>query len=306
MGSLGFATAMSWWSRGGWAVREATFDTEALRQYFVRKYGPTEPTILAGSHLGGHVVYSMIERFPETYDGAIAGTMTGEPSLMMLKRRAFDLRLLYDHLFPGIPGSVVDFPSGPDTWRLAEAHAERTAAEQPELMNWFCSRVNVKRPELLPYILGEYSELLRELEERAGGNAFDNRNTIYTLYDDAERNSELNRKLPRFEADADAVEYLRLWVAPTGRLARPLLAFNKLADEPVPVEHTPFYDLLTQLQGTNHLFVQMYTDRVEGASYTGAELRTAMKLLLRWIQEGVRPAPGRLEPDREYVPPASG
>jgi hypothetical protein len=304
MNSLGFATAISWWSRGGWALREATFDTEALRQYFVRKYGPTEPTILAGSHLGGHVVYSMIERFPEVYDGAIAGTMSGEPSLMLLKERVFDMRLLYDHLFPGIPGSVVDFPAGADTWRLAEEHAKRTVAEKKDLASWFCTRVNVKRVELLPYIIGEYSETLRELRDRAGGNAFDNRNTIYTLYDDAGKNSRLNQELPRFAADAPAAEYLRRWVTPTGRLSRPLLAFNKIADEPVPPEHSRYYDVLTQIEGTNHLFVQMYTDRVAGASYTGAELRTAMKLLLRWIREGVRPVPGRLDADPDYVAPS--
>jgi hypothetical protein len=54
-GPLGYAVAQSGYSAGGYAVREAGHDTEALRLYFVRRFGPPKETWLSGESLGGSV-----------------------------------------------------------------------------------------------------------------------------------------------------------------------------------------------------------------------------------------------------------
>ena len=52
----GYAVAESGYSAGGYAVREAVHDTEALRRYFISKHGKPRETWLTGESMGGLVV----------------------------------------------------------------------------------------------------------------------------------------------------------------------------------------------------------------------------------------------------------
>lgn len=290
--SLGYAVAQSAFSRQGFALKEGVQDTEALRQYFVRKYGRTSPTIIAGSHLGGTIALDLMERHPDLYDGALSGGAPREPTLKWLKERVFDLRLQFDYFFPGLPGSAVKFPDGANTYAKVREQVTEITAKQPDRVAAFCRMANVKRIEELPNVIAFYSEILRELMERAGGNAFDNRNTIYTGSDD---DLKLNREIARFSADAAAVKYLRKWSTPTGRIKKPFLTINKLVDDIVPVENAKYYEQLTQIVGTSELYVQMYNARAERPSITGPEIKAGLVLLTKWIKEGVRPTPGLLQ-----------
>ena len=78
---LGFAVAQSKYSAQGWAAREGVLDTEALRRYFVDKYGETSPTIIAGHSQGAAITFKTIETYPEAYDGALPMCGTAEPAL---------------------------------------------------------------------------------------------------------------------------------------------------------------------------------------------------------------------------------
>lgn len=290
--SLGYAVAQSAFSRQGFALKEGVLETEALRQYFVKKYGGASPTIIAGSHLGGTVAMDLLERYPDVYDGALSGGAPREPALKWLKERVFDMRLLFDHFFPGLPGSVVKFPDGVNTYVKVREKVAEIAAKQPDRVAVFCRTVNIKRVDELPNVIAFYSEVLRELMERAGANAFDNRNTIYTGSDD---DLKLNREIPRYSADAAAAKYLREWSTPTGRIKKPFLTINKLVDDIVPVENAKYYEQLTQIVGASELYVQMYNARVERPSITGPEIKAGLVLLTKWIKEGVRPTPGLLK-----------
>ena len=52
---LGVAVAQSGYSAGGYAVREAGEDVEALRRYFAGRFGTPARTWLVGESLGGSV-----------------------------------------------------------------------------------------------------------------------------------------------------------------------------------------------------------------------------------------------------------
>ncbi|XOV89937.1 MAG: hypothetical protein ACFHX7_08620 [Pseudomonadota bacterium] len=97
--------------------------------------------------------------------------------------------------------------------------------------------------------------------------------------------------------DPGASDYLRKWYTPTGEIAAPVLAVNKLIDDFSPVEATRYYAGLVALKGTGQLFVQQYMPRVEGPSLIQPEFAAAFDQLLDWIREGKRPTPGLLALD---------
>jgi hypothetical protein len=289
LGELGYAMAQSAFSVQGFAVREGALDTEALRRHFVRTYGPTYPTIIAGSHLGGLITYDLIERFPESYDGALAMSGTGMPKLELCKQRMFDLRLLFDYYFPeGLPGSVVDFPEGVGFLKFREI-AARVVAENPERAEQLLRMFRLQDTQELVYCVALYSSILQDLYlNRAGGNAFDNTNTVYSGSDDDGR---LNREIPRYTSDPRAVEYLRRWTTPTCRISDPVLALNPLGDPIVPIHSTPYYAQACERAGATHLFVQMWMDQASPVA-DQEKFRYAFQALTRWIKDGVRPEPG--------------
>src|SRR5258707_6326380 len=51
--SQGYAFVQSGYAAGGWAIQEAVEDTEALRRYFMRKYGAPKETYITGHSMGG-------------------------------------------------------------------------------------------------------------------------------------------------------------------------------------------------------------------------------------------------------------
>lgn len=288
---LGYAVAQSRYSRQGWAAREGILDTEALRRYFVAKYGPTFPTVITGHSQGGAITYAMIEQYPEVYDGALPMCSAGPSALGFFKERVFDMRLLFDYYFPGLAGSVVEFPDGTDTSAKVAAKAKELIDADPEKAEWFAKLVNLSTPMAIPGVLGFWSEILRELTERTGGNAFDNTDTIYSGTDD---DIKLNREIPRHAADSKSVEYLRQWVTMTGEISDPVLAVHTIVDDLIPPPIANAYGQLTALAGTSDLYVQSWTGGKTHCAFTEEETTESLRQLTAWIKDGKRPAPSDL------------
>ena len=76
-----------------------------------------------------------------------------------------------------------------------------------------------------------FANILKELQQRAGGNAFDNRDTIYSGTED---DVLINRQVKRYAADPAAVEYVKRYYTSTGKLTRPVLAVHSYYDPVVP------------------------------------------------------------------------
>lgn len=295
---LGLAIAQSKYSRQGWAAEEGTLETESLRRYFVRRYGRPKTTIIAGHSQGAAITYKTIERYADRYDGALPMCGTAEPSLDFMKVRIFDMRLLFDYYFPGLPGSVVDFPDGEATMSKTFMRVQAMVQERPEEAEAFARLVEVPGPESLPGVIAFWTEILRELQIRTGGNAFDNRDSIYIGSDD---DATLNREIPRYEADPEAMLYLRRWVTNTGRIEDPVLSMHTLVDQLIPADRPDYYKQLTQIMGNGDLYSQLYVDRVGHCNFTEAQTAEALELLLDWIETGERPAVIEVKGEAEVV-----
>ncbi len=100
----GYAIATTTFRSVGWYVKDAVKDIENLRRYFVRRYGKPKHTYLWGHSGGGMVTSTVIEYFPDLYDGA--APMCG-PSAGARRNfnGAFDIRVLFEWVCRDVPES---------------------------------------------------------------------------------------------------------------------------------------------------------------------------------------------------------
>jgi hypothetical protein len=287
---LGYATARSAYSRQGFAMEEGVTETDALREYFQKKYGATYPTIIAGGHNGGLMTYDAIERYADHYDGALAIGGIGAPKLEWLKERAFDMRVLFDYLYPKTPGSVVEFPEG-QTWSSFRPQLMEIIAEDPERAEPLLRLYDLESTSELARCVNLYTSILGDLyTNRAGGNAFDNTNTVYTGFPN---DADVNRGVKRYTSDPEAVAYLKEWNTPTCRITKPVIGVNALDDPVVPVSGQRRYAEMCEREGTSGLFVQLWMDQAS-PSPSNEGMAILLTALADWIEEGRRPAHGEL------------
>jgi hypothetical protein len=288
---LGYAVARSAYSRQGFAMEEGVKETDALREYFQQKYGATYPTIIAGGHNGGLMTYDAIERYADHYDGALAIGGMGAPKLEWLKERAFDMRVLFDYLYPETPGSVVEFPEG-QTWRSFRPQLEEVVAKDPDRATPLLQLYHLKNTAELARCVNLYTSILGDLHtNRAGGNAFDNTNTVYYGFPDK---AKVNREVDRYESDPEAVAYVKEWNSPTCRITKPVIGVNALHDAVVPVQSQRLYAEMCEREGRSQLFVQLWMDQASPAP-SDEGMAFLLTALADWIKEGRRPEPGELE-----------
>jgi hypothetical protein len=138
---------------------------------------------------------------------------------------------------------------------------------------------------------GQVRQCVGERPHLAGGNPFDNRNTIYGGFPD---DAALDRDVHRVAADSVAVAYLARNYTPTGHIAIPVLALHTTGDQVVPSWAENDYDAITAAAGTSRLFVVQYVVAPNHCQFTDAQIGTAFDELRTWVRGGQRPAGGML------------
>lgn len=288
----GYALAQSGYARGGWAIQEALTDTEGLRRYFVTKYGPVKETYVTGHSMGGFLTMTLMETQPAVYDAGLPLCGPLAPSLYFMSRGAFDGRVLFDYYFPGVlpdPSKVSE-----DFQITKELTAQLIALLDgaPDKADVLRRQNNIKNNRDFAGTLTFLTYLLKELQQRSGGNPFDNRNVIYTGTPD---DNAVNAGVKRYKSDPKAVAYLRNYYTPTGRLAKPMLAVHTSYDPLVPASIPNMYESLAEQSGSADLFVQQYVKRDGHCAILPAETARAFSLLREWKSSGVRPNGGELK-----------
>ena len=283
----GYAMAYSGYNETGWAVGAGVACTEGLRRYFVSKYGDPERTYITGASMGGTITITLMETYPDVYDGGLPmGGAVASP-LDFWKRNMFDLRVVFDYYCPDIPGTATEFPES-FTFKEHVVPVVKKFTENEDKMAELTKVTGVKSFELAP-MMWFATEGLKEMYERCGGNPFSNMSRYYSGSSD---DRALNAGVKRYESDGKAVEYLLKHHEPTGEIKHPILAMHGTEDTLVPVEQTHRYEELLEKKGNGHLFVLKVIDRPGHVTFRPEEYEQAFKELVAWAEGGVKPTFG--------------
>jgi pimeloyl-ACP methyl ester carboxylesterase len=285
----GFSYAESGYSAGGIAVNEAVADTERLRGYFSRKYGRPKRVFVLGESMGGTVALALIESAGANYSGGLAFCgMLGTPAAFL--RSAFDSLALFASYAPDIlppPGKV---PEGykPNEQLIGRVlQALETDARASAALK---IHTGVRNNEELAGMLVFHTDAIRDLTVRCGGNAFDNRSTLYTASADS---VSVNKRVPRFEAVRRAAACAKALPGPRGALKMPFLAVDPAYDPIVAAWVGNSYG--ERIAGTPAAswFVRQF---VPASGHCSIPLQTrldAFEQLVNWVgNPAARPKPG--------------
>lgn len=295
-----YAIAESAYSQTGWALAQAYPETEALRRYFVKRFGQPRETYVAGGSMGGALVMVTLELNPKPYLGGLDLCGSVGPSSETFDRR-FALRAAFDVYFPGLMPPLVPVPAD-----FVANHAERdrivaALKENPQGAAAMRSLTGLHTDLELASDIAYFTYVIGDMQRRAGGNPFDNRNLIYsgTNSTSSEGDYELNDKVRRYASQPGARQYLLRHYTPTGRLGRPMLALHTVYDPVVPVSQLARYGHEVQAAGFGANLIQQYVHRDGHCNLTPDEVGDAFDELVAWTHGAARPIPGVLKDSRE-------
>jgi pimeloyl-ACP methyl ester carboxylesterase len=282
----GYALAQSGYAAGGWAVQEAIVDTESLRRYFISKYGAPKETYVTGHSMGGHITMTLMEMYPNVYDAGLPLCGVLAPAAWFMERRVFDMRVVFDYYFPGALPSPVQVPADFTMGPARNAEIQKLLDSEPEKSAAMRRYSGIRTNKELAATIAFWTFILKDLQQRSGGNPFDNRNTIY---DGSPDDNALNDGVRRHAADARAAEYVRAWYTPTGRLTRPMLHIHTTYDVLVPPWGPNFYSTIAAQGGGSGLFAQQYVKRDGHCAILPDEVRRGFEQLREWKRTGKKP-----------------
>lgn len=291
-----YAIVESAYSETGWALPQAYPETEALRQYFVKRFGKPRETYVVGTSMGGALVMVTLELNPRPYIGGLDLCGAVGPTSESFDRR-FAMRAAFDYYFPGLMPSILAVPL---SFEANRAERERIAAalkENPQGAAAMRSLMGLHNDAEVASDIAYFTYVIGDMERRAGGNPFGNRNTIYSGTNSANSfgDYELNDKVRRYDAQPAARAYLLRHYTPSGRLGRPMLALHTVYDPIVPVSQLALYSREVEAAGFSQNLVQQYVHREGHCTLQQDEVGVAFDELVSWTHAGPHPAAGLMK-----------
>jgi pimeloyl-ACP methyl ester carboxylesterase len=286
---LGFALARSEYRiPRGWAWQEGLDDTEALREYFVKKYGKPDTSFITGHSMGGGITLESVEKYPGNYAGAMPMCPLSSGPYYQL-RQAFDLIAVFNAMYPGTLPSLETIMTGKARIVAPGPIAERIKSDTVPISQ--LATMNEYRLGDMPLIIFFTQSVLKDLAVSVGGNPFDNTNTVYAGFGN---DLGINQKIERLASTNGADKKLQV-NEPTGNISRPVVIVHTIYDELInPTMGVFNYDTKVHRTGNEKNLVVFYTAGQGHCRFTMQETATAFETLRKWAATGVKPAPGRL------------
>lgn len=295
----GYGLALSSFSENGFAVRNGVLQTRQVRDVFISNFGQPRRTYLSSGSMGAQVIMRLAQENPRLYDGVLpmCGPMGGS---QMEIDYIMNVRVLFDYFYPGvIPGDAVHVPEGLDfgTDVVPAVLGAIFANPAPAFELASVNQVDILYAdfgELIESILtglffNTLPEFMGDLRERTHGHDyFDNTRVVYT---GSSNDAALNAGVGRFAAAPDALEFLRHWYEPDGKLAMPVLTVHTTRDPVVPRLHDAAFQAAVAAAGRSDLLVQRFIDAFGHCSEDWADDLAAFDDLRTWVETGIRPTP---------------
>lgn len=295
----GFAVAASDYQVQGLALVQGVDDTEALRQYFVKTYGQPDSTFIAGHSMGGGITLATLENFGQNYNGGLPMCpLAGR--IYLQTRKEFDMFATFNGLFPGIATSLHEIfdmskPKEPvpmfTAFRKAAIMSKAIYAKDSLLAVEFAKHFDMK-PDDLAFALAFGEGVLRDIAQKAGGNPYDNTNTVYGRFP----NSLLvNQKAERLAATVSQNTLFDKYDR-TGVINKPALALHTMYDQLIPADLAIVsYENLLQKQGKQAYFSVKYTNGQGHCNFTDKQTAQVFDELRNWVKTGTKAKSGFVE-----------
>jgi pimeloyl-ACP methyl ester carboxylesterase len=300
----GYAWAASSYSRNDYDPGIGMWDTYRLTNRFRGLAGKPDRVYLTGASMGGHLTAAAAERFPHTYDGALAtcGVM-GDFAL-------FDYFLDFNLAGAALAGAPTSFPPDPEVWVgqtvpqiTSTLGAPWPAALTPDGENLKALtelRSGGDRPMFDAGFIS-WADFLLGLGAddgtmpRTRGVVVDNHDRVYQFDTDpalTPAEQALNDDIVRVRHGRFARLDWPLASVPTvrGTPRMPVLTLHTLGDLFVPFSMQQIYAERVAAHGRSDLVVQRAIRDVGHCSFTGAEFVRGFVDLVAWVEQGVRPA----------------
>ena len=290
-----YAIAQSAYSEPGWALQQAYPETEALRRYFDRRYGHPKETFAAGASMGGALVMVTLELNPRPYLGGLDLCGSVGPTFASFDRR-FAFRAAFDHYFPGVMGPLVPVPAEYDDTLAVRQRVQAALKTNPVNATLLRELMGLHTDQQVARDISYFTFVIADLQRRAGGNPFDNRNWIYSGTNpiSSASDEELNASVKRYPASQRARDYLVRHYTPSGRLGRPMVAVHTIFDPYIPPTLLTLYNEMVQGAGQGEHLVQQYVPHDGHCAISPEEVGRAFDELVTWTHGGSRPVPGLL------------
>ncbi len=291
--SRGFAVARSMYSKAGWALPEGVDETEALRAFFIKKYGKPDSTFMTGVSMGGGITVATMENFGKNYDGALAQCPLSTRPYEQTKI-AFDSYAVLNALFPGALPSLADVTSGkaPATFtgdfkeKIGQAYKIlEKAKNKTRLLAEYAKHYSIKIEDV-PFILVFTEGVVRDIVLDEGGNPYDNTNTLYTGFPD---DWDLNAKVERLTATVPA-KRLSIYDR-TGIIDKPVVMIHTTYDPIIaPFAGIDNYDALVHQMHKEQNLKVFITNGQGHCVFTNEQAGIAFDALRAWTKSGQKPA----------------
>lgn len=316
----GYAIIESGYSTSGWALAEAYPETEQLRLYFLKKYAQPAlgksakklakspeaiETIAEGGSMGGALVAAVLELNPKPYAGGLNLCGSVGPTDIAFQRR-FAWRAAFDFYFPGLLPPIDPVPVEYEESRTLRLHVEQALHENPAGALAMRNLTGLHSDHDLALAMVYFEFVIGDIQRRAHGNAFDNRNFVYTGTDPGNTYSDnlLNNNVRRYAADPHAREYLLHHYTPNGQLHHPMLALHTVYDPRIPANTLTLYAEQVAIAGFSDNLVQQFVNRDGHCTFSEDEIGRTFDELTAWIDQHHRPTPGLLPGSPARTSPA--
>ena len=290
-----YAIAQSGYSQRGWALQQAYPETEQLRKYFARAYGEPKETYVVGGSMGGALVMVTLELNPRPYLGGLDLCGAVGPTYESFERR-FAWRAAFDYYFPGLMPALVPTPPNYEESPALRDKLLAALRANPAPAAALRSMMGLHTDSEVAHNMSYFTFVIADMQRRAGGNPFDNRNYIYTGTNPLGSPPDwaLNDGVRRYAADPKAREYLMHHYTPNGHLSRPMLALHTVYDPLIPATTLSLYEHQVQAAGFGENLIQQYVHRDGHCTFSQDEIGRAFDELVQWTHNGPRPNHGLL------------
>lgn len=309
----GYAWAASSYSKNWYDPAQGAKDTHALTQFFNGKFGRPARTYINGVSMGGHVTAVLAEQWPQTYDGALP--MCGVLGDYELFDFFLDFNLAAqtlsgvgarfpfagDYIASTVPATKAALELFPGTFpftlnangqRLMALTGLRSGGVRPVFQQGFLFWTGAVPGD---FLFGLGASIGDGTMPRHPGVAVENIGIVYQFDTDiglTAEETEFNNLVQRIAAEPQARLVNGLSNAPptTGNLTIPMLTMHGLGDLFVPFHMEQEYNRRVAAHGASDLLVQRAIRDVNHCTFTAPEMIEAFTDLVRWVEQGVKPA----------------